>query len=66
MIGKETRGGARPGAGRKPASIDKKRIQVSISVSPETKRKIDELRERKVKIGQIVDDAIRQCFENQK
>lgn len=42
-------GGSRPGSGRKPAVQEKKRSQISISVSPETKRMIDELRRRKIK-----------------
>ena len=58
----ETRGGSRPGCGRKPAVQEKKRIQISISVSPETKRVIDEMRKRKVKVGQVVDELIRQYF----
>lgn len=58
----ETRGGSRPGCGRKPAVQEKKRIQISISVSPETKRVIDEMRKRKVKAGQVVDELIRQYF----
>ena len=61
----ETRGGARPGSGRKPAVHEKKRIQISISVSPETKRMIDEIRKRKVKVGQVVDELIRQYFEDE-
>ena len=61
----ETRGGARPGSGRKPADRRKKRIQISISVSPETKRMMDELRRRKVKVGQVVDELIRQYFEDE-
>lgn len=61
----ETRGGARPGSGRKPAAQEKKRIQISISVSPETKRMIDELRRRKVKVGQVEDELIRQYFEDE-
>ena len=61
----ETRGGSRPGCGRKPAAQGKKRIQISISVSPETKRMIDELRRRKVKVGQVVDELIRQYFEDE-
>ena len=61
----ETRGGSRPGSGRKPAVQAKKRIQISISVSPETKRMIDELRRRKVKVGQVVDELIRQYFEDE-
>lgn len=59
------RGGSRPGAGRKSASIDKKRVQVSISVSPQTKRMIDELRARGLKVGQVVDELIRQYFEQE-
>lgn len=58
----ETRGGSRPGCGRKPAIQEKKRIQISISVSTETKRVIDEMRKRKVKVGQVVDELIRQYF----
>ena len=60
----ETRGGSRPGCGRKPAVQGKKRCQISISVSPETKRIIDEMRKRKVKIGQVVDEVIHQYFED--
>ena len=58
----ETRGGSRPGSGRRPAIQEKKRIQISISVSPETKRVIDEMRKRKVKVGQVVDELIDQYF----
>lgn len=65
MIKIENRGGARPGSGRKPAFQDSKRIQISISVSPETKRMIDEMRKRKVKVGQVVDELIRQYFEDE-
>ena len=65
MIKTENRGGARPGSGRKTAVQDKKRIQISISVSPETKGMIDEMRKRKVKVGQVVDELIRQYFEDE-
>ena len=61
----ETRGGSRPGCGRKPAVKEKKRSQISISVSPETKRIIDEMRKRKVKVGQVMDELIRQHFEDE-
>ena len=61
----ETRGGSRPGCGRKPAVQEKKRIQISISVSPETKRMIDDMRKIKVKVGQVVDEVIRQYFEDE-
>ena len=65
MIKTENRGGSRPGSGRKPAVQEKKRIQISISVSPETKTMIQELRRRKVKVGQVVDELIRQYFEDE-
>ena len=61
----ETRGGPRPGCGRKPVVQEKKRSQISISVSLETKSMIDELRRRKVKVGQVVDELIRQYFEDE-
>ena len=64
MIKTENRGGSRPGSGRRPAVQDKKRIQISTSVSPETKRMIDELRKRRVKVGQVVDELIHQYFED--
>ena len=65
MIKTENRGGSRPGSGRKPAFQEKKRSQISISVSPETKRIIYEMRKRKVKVGQVVDELIRQYFEDE-
>ena len=61
----ETRGGSRPRCGRKPAAQGKKRSQISISVSPETKRRIDEIRKRKVHVGQVVDELIHQYFEDE-
>ena len=64
MIKTENRGGSRPGSGRKPAVQDKKRIQISVSVSPETKGMIDEMRKRRVKVGQVVDELIRQYFDD--
>lgn len=59
----ETRGGARPGSGRPSVSLEQKRVQISISVSPETKKMVDAMRERGVKVGQVVDDLIRQYFD---
>lgn len=62
----ETRGGSRPGSGRKPAVQEKKRIQISISVSPETQKRIEELRTKKVKVGRLVDELIsRYCAESE-
>ena len=64
MIKTENRGGSRPGSGRKPAVQESKRIQISISVSPETKKMIDEMRKKRVKVGQVVDELIRQYFDD--
>lgn len=61
----ETRGGARPGSGRKSASQEEKRVQISISVSPQTKSRIQELRRRKVKVGKLVDELIERYFEDE-
>lgn len=57
------RGGAKPGSGRPIVTPDKKRVQVSISVSPETKKMIQEMRSNGIKVGQVVDEMIRQYFE---
>lgn len=59
------KGGARPGSGRKSMLQEKKRVQVSISVSPETARMLTELRRRKVKVGLVMDELIRQYFEDE-
>lgn len=57
------RGGSRPGSGRPIATPDKKRVQVSISVSPETHRMLQEMRAKGIKVGQVVDEMISQYFE---
>lgn len=62
----ETRGGSRPGSGRKSAAQEDKRVQISISVSPKTQRRIEELRTKKVKVGRLVDELIsRYCAESE-
>lgn len=58
-------GGSRPGSGRPFTSPDKKRVQISISVSPETMAIVQELRRRGVKVGLVVDDLLRQYFDGQ-
>lgn len=59
-------GGSRPGSGRPSAELGKKRVQVSISVSPKTMGVIEELRKRKVKVGLIVDELLQKYFEDNK
>lgn len=58
-------GGTRAGSGRKSAPQEEKRVQISISVSPETKSRIQELRRRKVKVGKLVDELIGRYFEDE-
>lgn len=52
-------GGKRPGAGR-PFLDDPrdKKIQISVTIHPNTKIKINALKEHGIKIGKIVDEAV--------
>ena len=51
-------GGKRRGAGRKPIDPKEKRVQVSISVSPDTKDTIRELREKGYDVNKYVENCI--------
>ena len=53
------RGGKREGAGR-PFLDDPrdKKVQVSVTIHPNTKIKISALKEHGIKIGKIVDEAV--------
>lgn len=51
-------GGKRPGAGRKPINPKEKKVQVSISVSPDTKDTIRELREKGYDVNKYVESCI--------
>ena len=54
----KTWGGARPGAGRKPAGDDK-RVQMVITVKPETRDFIkDFFHERRIRPGRLIDDLV--------
>lgn len=56
---KENRGGARAGAGRKPADPSRKRVQMVITVKPETRDFIkDFCRERRIRPGRLIDDLV--------
>lgn len=58
-----TSGGRREGAGRPTLDKKKKRVLVTLSVAPETQAMLNQLRERNIKVGQVVDDLVRQYFE---
>lgn len=51
-------GGKRQGAGRKPINPKDKKVQVSISVSPDTKDTIRELREKGYDVNKYVESCI--------
>jgi hypothetical protein len=52
-------GGKRPGAGRPTVDDPRdKKIQISVTIHPNTKIKINALKEHGIKIGKIVDEAV--------
>lgn len=51
-------GGKRPGAGRKPIDPKEKKVQVSISVSSDTKDTIRELREKGYDVNKYIENCI--------
>lgn len=52
-------GGKRPGAGRPTLENPKdKKIQISVTIHPNTKIKINALKKHGIKIGKIVDEAV--------
>ena len=58
-----SRGGRRAGAGR-PFLDDpkKKKVQISVTIEPCTKEKVCLLRERGIKIGKVVDEAVHEVI----
>lgn len=60
MIKQENRGGARPGSGRPTKSKDGARVTFSVMISPVTRRRITELRAKGVKLGEAIDDMVKQ------
>lgn len=52
-----SRGGSRPGAGRKAAP--EKRVQITVTVAPETKATLAKMRAAGQYIGRIIDDIAR-------
>ena len=63
MIGKETRGGSRPGCGRKPVHPGIKRVQTTISVSQATRERIRILAKKKnIRIGRVIDRVVEELY----
>lgn len=51
------RGGKREGAGRKPTG-DTPKVPFTIKIKPETRRRIDELKEEGFSLGRSVDEMM--------
>lgn len=57
-----SKGGARPGAGRKCLAPEARRVSVSISVSQGTMNMVRELRKSGCKISAMLEDAIKEQY----
>ena len=56
----ENRGGARPGAGRKPADQEDKRVQMIITIDRDTRDKLKAIsKARKMRVGRLVDEMVK-------
>ena len=59
----ETRGGTRPGCGRKPVHPGIKRVQTTISVTQETREKIRVLaKNNNIRIGRVIDRVVEELY----
>ena len=59
----ETRGGSRPGCGRKPVHPGIKRVQTTISVTQETREKIRLLaKNNNIRIGRVIDRVVEELY----
>ena len=59
----ETRGGSRPGCGRKPVHPGIKRVQTTISVSQATRERIRILAKKKnIRIGRVIDRVVEELY----
>ena len=55
-----TWGGARSGAGRKPADPEDKRVQMVITIDRDTRDKLKAIaRARKIRIGRLIDEMVK-------
>lgn len=57
-----SKGGPRPGAGRKCLAPEARRVSMSISVSQGTMNMVRELRESGYKISAMLEDAIKEQY----
>lgn len=55
-----TWGGARPGAGRKSADPEDKRVQITISIDRDTRDKLKAIcKARKIRAGRLIDEMVK-------
>ena len=56
----ETRGGSRPGSGRKPVDPEDKRVQMVISIDRDTRDKLKAIsRARNIRSGRLIDEMVK-------
>lgn len=60
-----SKGGKRPGAGRKPAPVNEKRVTMSVRITPEAKERLGVIatRERK-SASRLLEDMIAEVWKN--
>lgn len=57
-------GGKREGAGRKTLADPRdKKVQITVTIHPHTKVMIEEMKQERIRIGKIVDDAVKGIYE---
>ena len=62
-MSEKTRGGARPGSGRKPLPKDEKRVQMVITIDRETRDKLKaRAKEQHLRVGRLIDEWVNETF----
>ena len=60
-----SKGGRRPGAGRKPAPVNEKKVTLSVRISPESRRRLAEISKREGKsAGRMLEEYIAEVWKN--
>lgn len=58
-------GGRRPGAGRKPAPVNEKRVTMSVRITPEAKERLGVIATREGKsASRLLEDMIAEVWKN--
>jgi predicted DNA-binding protein len=60
-----SKGGRRPGAGRKPAPVNEKRVTMSVRITPEAKERLGVIATREGKsASRLLEDMIAEVWKN--